>query len=465
MRSVGAILNPLLDSDAGIVLEEGSNRNILIDNNISDTGDAGIIIHMGSHDNRVEGGEMTRNGDAGVIIDDSDRAQVIGILAHGQSDSGVSLSNSQDSIVRDNDVRFNPSGVSVSNSNNPLIENNDASNSLQSGFEIGNGLNIRILNNVANNTGGSGISVEGGAFDALGNPVGGALIEGNTTNENGSDGLSIASAGHIVRGNTAYNNFGFGIMAGEILEPGELPPLDANIDGGGNVASGNAELEQCAGVVCTAGDAPPPTPVDLTSPDTQIIDAPLNPNASGAATFTFTGTDNAIPATALMFECRLDPLPDPPVEPEPPDPEPPNPGEPPEIPEPPEGEGWAECISPIRYTGLDQGIHRFEVRARDLADNFDLTPAVYEWDVDFTAEDPDAGPDSTAPDTRISSAPANPTMSGSAATFHFAGSDNLTPGLSLSFECQLNGLGFAPCTSPKVYNLGTGTYTFEVPRD
>jgi hypothetical protein len=111
---------------------------------------------------------------------------------------------------------------------------------------------------------------------------------------------------------------------------------------------------------------------------------------------------------------------------------------------------------------LDQGIHRFEVRARDLADNFDLTPAVYEWDVDFTAEDPDAGPDSTAPDTRIASAPANPTMSGSTATFHFTGSDNLTLGLNLTFECQLDGLGWAPCTSPKVYNLGTGTYTFEV---
>jgi parallel beta-helix repeat protein len=50
------VLNPLLDSDAGIVLEEGSNRNVMIDNDISDTGDAGIIIHMGSHDNRVEGG-------------------------------------------------------------------------------------------------------------------------------------------------------------------------------------------------------------------------------------------------------------------------------------------------------------------------------------------------------------------------------------------------------------------------
>ena len=457
----GVILSPLLDSDAGIVLEEGSNRNVMFNNNISDTGDAGIIIHMGSHDNRIEGGEMTRNGDAGVIINDSDRIQVTGILAHGQSDSGVSLDNSQDSIVRDNDVRFNPSGVSASNTNNLLVENNDASNSLQSGFEFGSGLNMIIRNNVANDTGGAGISLEGGAFDALGNAIGGALIEGNITNENGSDGMTITTAGHIIRNNTAYNNFGFGIMAGEALEPGALPGPDANIDGGGNVASGNAEPEQCAGVVCTPGDAPPPTPVDLTSPDTIFIDTPLNPNASTSATFTFTGSDNVIPATALMFECRLDPLPDPPVEPEPVDPEPPDPGAPPEIPEPPEGEGWVECISPIRYHGLEQGTHRFEVRARDLADNFDLTPAVFEWDVDFTAPDPDSGPDAIAPDTRIASAPSNPTTS-TTAIFHFAGSDNLTPGLSLNFECQMNGLGFMPCTSPKEYTLGSGEHTFQV---
>ena len=458
----GVVLNPLLDSDAGIVLEEGSNHNVMIDNNISDTGDAGIIIHMNSNDNRVEGGIMQRNGDAAVVIADSDRNQVIGILAHGQSDAGVSLSNAHDSVVRDSDLQFNPSGVGASNTNNLLIQNNNASNSLQDGFGVGNGLNIRILNNVANNTGGAGISLESGAFDALGNPVGGALIEGNTTNENRSDGISAATAGHTIRDNTAYNNLGFGIMAGEALEPGQLPGPDANIDGGGNVAAGNAEPEQCVGVVCTPGDAPAPTAPDLTAPDTSITDAPFNPTASTSATFSFTGTDNLIPVTALIFECRLDPEPDPPVEQEPPDPEPPDPGAPPEIPEPPEGVGWVECVSPVRYEGLEQGIHRFEVRARDLADNFDVTPAVYEWDVDFTAEDPDAGPDSIAPDTRISSAPSNPTLSGSSATFHFAGTDNLTPGLSLTFECQLNGLGWAPCTSPRVYNLGTGTYTFEV---
>lgn len=448
----GILLNPLLDSDAGIVLEEGSSRNILLNNDISDTGDAGVIIHTGSHDNRVEGGVMIRNGDAGVIIEDSDRTQVIGIVAHGQSDSGVSLSNSQDSVVRDSDLRFNPSGVSASNTNNLVVENNNASDSLQSGFEFGGGLNIRIVNNIANSTGGSGISLESGAFDALGNAIGGALIEGNTTNENLGDGITAAEGGHTLRNNAAYNNFGFGIYA------------EANLDGGGNVASGNAEPEQCVGVVCDPGSAPPVTPLDLAAPDTIIIGTPNNPTGNTTAIFTFSATDNVTPQTAMAFECRLDPLPDPapePIDPEPP--EPPEPGQPPEEPiDPTNPDSWTECVSPVHYTNLEQGLHHFEVRAIDLAGNIDFSAAAYDWDIDLTIVDEEAGPDSIPPDTRISSAPGDPTTSNSA-TFHFAGTDNLIPGLSLTFECQRDGLGFSPCASPHTYlGLDPGPHTFEV---
>jgi|GEM_PF-3162244 len=460
----GVVLNPLLDSDAGIVLEEGSSRNTMIDNDISDTGDAGIIIHTGSHDNRVEGGVLVRNGDAGVIIEDSDRAQVIGIVAHGQSDSGVALGNSQDSIVRDNDLRFNPSGVSASNTNNLVVENNNASDSLQSGFEFGGGVNLRIVNNVANNTGGSGISFEGGAFDALGNAVGGALIEGNTTNENLADGITASEGGHTLRNNTAYNNFGFGILAGEVLEPGAGPGPGANIDGGGNVANGNAEPEQCVGVVCSTGSAPPPTPPDTIAPETTLTGFPPNPTGSFSATFIFSATDNVTPLTAMAFECRLDPPLDPPIEPEPPgDPEPPDPGTPPAEPiDPTNPDSWTECVSPVHYTGLEQGLHRFEVRAIDQAGNIDFTAATYDWDIDITIPDEEAGPDSIAPETSISSAPSNPTTSVSA-TFHFSGSDNLIPGPNLTFECQRDGLGFTPCASPHTYlGLDPGPHTFEV---
>jgi parallel beta-helix repeat protein len=461
----GMLVNPLLDSDAGVVLQD-SSRNILRNNNISDTGDAGVVIEFNSNENLVEGGVMVRNGDAGVIIGDSERNRVVGITAHQESDGGVVLNNAHDTHILSNDLRFNPSGVDVGGSNNVLVIDNDTSDSLQAGIALGNSLNAFIANNLSNRSGGAGISIESAEFDLNGNPIGAATIQDNTANENGENGISVSDGGHTIRDNIAHNNAVWGIAAGEALEPGAPPNPAANIDGGGNLASGNGIPEQCVGVVCAGGAAPPVTPLDLTAPNTFLITAPVSPTGSFAATFAFSGTDNFVPLTALIFECRLDAPADPPVEPEPePDPEPPDPGAPPELPEPPEGENWAACASPMTYPALEAGLHRFEVRAVDQADNFDLTPVVHEWVIDARLEEEGTGPDAVAPSTRIVTAPDNPTAS-TTASFSFAGSDNSTPGLALTYECRLDSAletAFAACTSPVSYpGLSVASHSFEV---
>ena len=138
------------------------------------------MIHMGSHRNTVDGGTFYRNGDAGVIINDSDRNKVIGSPRTSSPTAAWCSTVRTTPRSRDSDLRFNPSGVEAGETNHLLIQNNDASDSLQTGFEIGNGVSIRILDNIAHRTGGAGIGMEGAAFDALGAPVGGALIEGNS---------------------------------------------------------------------------------------------------------------------------------------------------------------------------------------------------------------------------------------------------------------------------------------------
>jgi hypothetical protein len=71
-------------------------------------------------------------------------------------------------------------------------------------------------------------------------------------------------------------------------------------------------------------------------------------------------------------------------------------------------------------------------------------------------------PDGAAPDTTINSQPSNPTGNLNA-QFTFSGTDNITPPGSLTFECQLDGGGFAACASPKNYTgLSLGSHTFEV---
>ena len=110
------------------------------------------------------------------------------------------------------------------------------------------------------------------------------------------------------------------------------------------------------------------------APDTQILTGPPQPvTGQTSATFTFTGTDNTTPATAMTFECRLDAPPDPPIPPDP-DPEPPHPNEPPDVDTPDFGI-WVECATPFHIPMLSQGPHHLEVRALDNVENMDMTPA------------------------------------------------------------------------------------------
>jgi hypothetical protein len=103
------------------------------------------------------------------------------------------------------------------------------------------------------------------------------------------------------------------------------------------------------------------TVVDTTPPDTNITAglAEGSSTASTSASFEFTGTDN-VPGT-LTFECKLDAEPN-----------------------------FTACTSPQPYTGLTLGGHKFEVRAKDAANNVDASPATRNW----TVTPP---PDTTAP--------------------------------------------------------------------
>jgi CSLREA domain-containing protein len=435
----GLTNDPLIDSDGGIYLE-GSSDNALLDNFISDTGDAAFVITAGSNRNFIVGNTSTRSSDSGITIADSDGTIVVDNVLHLAGGAGMSLSGANDGEVRGNDVRFNPGGIELSGSSGNLIEANDVSSSLSDGIAVGGGsVGNQIIANIANRTNATGITVESDAVGLAGN-----VIDGNQANANLGDGIAVVGAGHTITGNSAHDNAAWGIQADV-----------GNTDGGGNTASGNGEPPQCEGVVCGPGSGPPVVPPDLTPPETVLDSTPVD-GASTASphTFTFSGSDDVAPTTALRYECRLDAPPDPPAEP----PEPPEPGEPPEPVEPPASETWHECGSPVIYSLLLAGEHTFEVRAIDPSDNIDLTPASFTWTVVASAP----GPDALAPETTISSGPSDPTTSTSA-TFAFRGTDNATPGPNLVFECALDDGDFVACTTPTTYTgLDVGAHTFVV---
>ncbi len=87
--------------------------------------------------------------------------------------------------------------------------------------------------------------------------------------------------------------------------------------------------------------------VDNTPPDTQVTQGPAGTIQEPTATFTFTGTDNLTLAGNFRFAYRLD-------------------------------DGPWSLFGPdpsATFTGLAQGAHRFQVKARDRAGNEDPTPA------------------------------------------------------------------------------------------
>jgi CSLREA domain-containing protein len=157
---------------------------------------------------------------------------------------------------------------------------------------------------------------------------------------------------------------------------------------------------------------------DTTAPETTITESPPTPSNSTSASFSFNGSDNETPQSALVFQCRLDSQ---------------------------APAAFGPCASPRTYTGLSQGSHTFEVRAVDAAGNADATPASYSWTVD-----------TVAPTTTITSGPAGLTND-STPTFGFSSE------AGVSFQCRVDTAAFAACSSPHTTaTLSDGAHTFEV---
>jgi hypothetical protein len=154
--------------------------------------------------------------------------------------------------------------------------------------------------------------------------------------------------------------------------------------------------------------------IDLEPPGTAIAGGPGPRTNDRTASFTLSSTS----ADVASYECAID------------DPM------------------YSPCNSPVDLMNLAEGLHVFRARAIDRASNVDPTPAEARWEVDLTA-----------PDTRITVRPNDPTRD-TDAVFEFTadGSADLA-----RFECRLDNAAFATCTSPASYTgLAEGTHRFQV---
>jgi len=138
--------------------------------------------------------------------------------------------------------------------------------------------------------------------------------------------------------------------------------------------------------------------VDLTAPAVTVDSAPSGAVNSAAATIAFSSDDED-----ATFECNLD------------------------------GAGPEDCTSPVHLTGLGEGSHTFRVRAIDPAGNISAYTG-QTWTIDLTD-----------PVVTIDQAP--PALGNSdTATIAFSADESVT------FECDLDGAGWQPCSSPAVFD-------------
>jgi hypothetical protein len=159
-----------------------------------------------------------------------------------------------------------------------------------------------------------------------------------------------------------------------------------------------------------ASAGPQDTRLDTGTPQTTIDEAPDRFSRNRQAAFRFSSSD-----ANATFECRID------------------------------NEVQQPCRSPY-VRNLPDGTFSFSVRATDAAGNRDETPAESVWTID-----------TVAPDTLLVGSP--PAVDNSlVARFAFRASEP-----NSSFDCSLDGAGYASCTSPVSFGpIGDGAHAFAV---
>ncbi|MGE0545881.1 MAG: thrombospondin type 3 repeat-containing protein [Kofleriaceae bacterium] len=149
--------------------------------------------------------------------------------------------------------------------------------------------------------------------------------------------------------------------------------------------------------------------IDATPPTTSLITFIPMVTSGPMATFALTSNESG------TFQCRVD------------------------------TDSFAPCLTPYTTVTLAEGDHTFEAVAVDQAGNVDASPAIYSWRID-----------TSAPDTMIATAPADPSND-STGDFTFTASE------TSEFECKVDTGNFNPCaTSFATGALADGQHTLQV---
>lgn len=194
-----------------------------------------------------------------------------------------------------------------------------------------------------------------------------------------------------------------------------------------------------------------PSVASASDADTVLLAGPSGPTSSSTATFSFEATGPEGDADDTSLQCRLDS----------------------------DGD-WEACASPVTYTELADGPHRFEARAKTAGHRWDRWHHWWSWcySVDPTPVVVEFDVDTTPPQTELEGAPTG-TIEVAEVTLHFkaeeagdgaAGSEEADAGApaeeaAATFECRrdsVDAAAWTPCTSPATFTaLRDGPHRIE----
>jgi hypothetical protein len=169
---------------------------------------------------------------------------------------------------------------------------------------------------------------------------------------------------------------------------------------------------------------------DKAPPETSIDSKPPDPSGSPTASFTYSSNE-----PGSTFQCKLD------------------------------GGNFNSCpTTGTTYSGLSEGAHTFQVRATDVSNNTDPSPAGYSFSVVLGAATTApslasaALPPKPRPKPNTTIAKASPKTRDRTPTFRFGSSQS-----GVKFQCKLDGEPFVACRSPfTTKKLGYGKHVFQV---
>jgi parallel beta-helix repeat protein len=193
-----------------ITLIFDSDANLIERNTLSTRSSPGVAIIAGFPQTTPDHNRIERNTISGAF-------------------EGIGVSGATDTTVERNDVSDARFGIDVAASRTRVVQNT-VSNS-RVGISLGQAFETELVKNDVRDSTGDGISVGSAAHDTL--------LDQNTANRNGDDGIDVESTPTTLTKNTANDNADLGIEA-----------VLGVTDGGGNKARGNGNAAQCVNVEC-----------------------------------------------------------------------------------------------------------------------------------------------------------------------------------------------------------------------